>query len=204
MKLGSKPGSKLCLASLMVLAQAAVAFAEEASHGGAEAPASPFAGTIYQSAAAVLVFVILLVLLRKYAWAPILKGLQDRENKIRTDLHNAESAAKKAATTLADYQRQLAEAKQQSAEIMENGRREAEKVAARIQSETQAEIDAMKKRATAEIGFAKEQALADIFSQAATLGSDIAGKILRREINPADQQRLVQESLATLKKEDLN
>lgn len=197
-----KLGTKLGLASMTTLALCASAFAEEAAHG--EVPATPFAGTIYQSAAAIIVFVILLVLLRKYAWAPILKGLQDREGKIKADLHHAEQASKKAATTLADYQRQLAEARQQSAEIMENGRREAEKTANRLQAETQSEIDAMKKRAASEINYAKEQALADIFAQAATLGSDIAGKILRREINPADQQRLVQESLATLKKEDLN
>jgi F-type H+-transporting ATPase subunit b len=188
---------KYLLPALFALATGPVAMAAE------EGEASVFAGTVAQSIAAVIVFLLLFAFLYRKAWGPILTGLQEREAKIKGDLEQAEAASKKAAATLADYQKQLATAREESARIMENGRREAEKTAVRLQSETQNEIDAMKKRAAAEINYAKEQALADIFAQAATLGSDIAGKILRREINPADQQRLVQESLATLKKEDL-
>jgi F-type H+-transporting ATPase subunit b len=191
-------------ASLTGLLTAAVAFAAEAEHGEAEAAATPFAGTIYQSIAAIIVFVLLLVVLRKYAWGPILKGLQDREAKIRADLENAERAAREADATLKRYQQQLAAAREEQARLIETGRRDAEREAGRIQEEAKREIDAMRKRAVGEIQFAKEEAIREVFAQAATLATDVATKILQREIRPDDQRRLVQEALAGVRREDLS
>lgn len=192
---------KLTLTALLTLAMTAVAAAESGGHGEA---ASVFAGTIIQSIAAVIVFVILAVLLAKFAWGPILGGLQDREKKIKHDLEQAEANNKKAAATLKEYETKLAEARAEADRLLANARKDAEAAGAKVQEETRVEIDTMKKRATADIAFAKEQALTEIFTVTANLATDVAGKILRREINTNDQQRLVQESLASLKKEHLN
>lgn len=195
---------KLTLSALLSLALSTAVMAASEAHGEHAEPSSVFAGTIMQSVAAVIVFVLLAVILAKFAWGPILSGLQDRENKIKHDLDTAEANNKKAAALLKEYEAKLADARAEANRLVETARKDAEKAAFQIREETQTEIDAMKKRATAEIKYAKEQAIGEIFIQAANLGSDIAGRILRREINPADQQRLVQESLATIKKEDLN
>lgn len=192
---------KLTLSALFTLAMTAVASAESAGH---DAPSSVFAGTIIQSIAAVIVFIILAVLLAKFAWGPILTGLQDREKKIKHDLEQAEANNKKAAATLKEYETKLAEARAEADRMVANARKEAEAAGAKVQEETRIEIDSMKKRATADIAFAKEQALTEIFTVTANLATDVAGKILRREITSGDQQRLVQESLAALKKEHLN
>jgi F-type H+-transporting ATPase subunit b len=175
----------------------ASAFAESA--GGS----SPFAGTIYQTVAAVIVFLVVVFVLQKHAWAPILKGLQDRENKIRDDLHRAEQAAKQADATLKEYQAKLHEARAEAQRIIDTARLEAERAASRIAADATAEIDAQKKRATAEIQYAKETALREIFGQAASLATDVASKILKREIQPADNDRLVRDSLAVLQAKDL-
>jgi F-type H+-transporting ATPase subunit b len=163
---------------------------------------TPFVGTIYQALAAAIVFIVVLVVLKKMAWGPILTGLQDRENKIKGDLESAEAAAKDAARTLADYKAQLAHAQVEANKIIEKGRDDAERLAAQLKDQTQSEIKAIKDKATRDITSAKEQALTEIYAQVAVMSTQIAGKILKRELNAADQQAIVNESLAQLQAEN--
>lgn len=179
-------------ALLFVLLTAPVAFAAE-GHG--EEP-SLFAGTLYQSIAAILVFLILLTVLKKYAWGPIIQGLSDREAKIRADLEQAENAHKQAAGTLEEYRKQLQGAHEEARKIIEQSRNDAQRIAAQIKEQTQTEINAMRVRAQTEIRQAKEQALSEIYTQTADLATDVASRILRKEISAADQRRLVEDSLA--------
>jgi F-type H+-transporting ATPase subunit b len=169
-----------------------------------EADPTLFAGTIAQSIAAIVVFLILFAFLYRMAWGPILKGLQEREAKIKSDLESAQRAAADASATLATYQKQLASAQQESARLIEQGRADAQKVALSIKDQTQAEITALKQRATADIDAAREQALTEIYQQTAALATAVAGKILRREIHAADQQQLVNEALREMDSAKLN
>lgn len=166
--------------------------------------ANVFAGTFAQSLAAVIVFLGLLAILYKFAWGPILSGLQDRENRIKSDLENAERASREAAATLDQYKRQLAEAQVEAGRVIAAARTDAEKIAAQIREATQNEIHAMKQRATLEIKAAQEEAIAQVYHQAATLSTQVASQILRRQINPQDQQALVEQSLAEFRKVNAN
>lgn len=161
-----------------------------------------FAGTLLQSLAAIIAFVILLVVLRKFAWGPILSGLQDREAKIKGDLEEAEKAANEANATLTEYKAKLADAQEQARAMIDQSRDDAQRVAAEIKDDTQNEINQMKERAQQDIGAAKEQALGEIYQQTASLATDVAGRILQRQIDETDQQRLVDESLGQLKRGD--
>lgn len=180
----------------LTLLAAAPALAADPAHGGEGA--SVFAGTIMQSVAALIVFAILFAVLAKFAWGPILKGLQDRENKIREDLEKAEMSAKQAATTLAEYEKRLAEAQEEARKMIERSRADAERLAAQMREQAGNEVNALRQRATTDIEAARRQAVSDLYSHAATLSTQIAGKILQREIRPEDQQALVQQSLSEL------
>ncbi len=164
-----------------------------------EEEANLFAGSIFQSIAAILAFLILLAVLSKYAWAPIITSLQDRENRIREDLRSAERASREAQSTLTEYQKQLADARQESQRIVAEARAVAQQAANADKARIEAEITSMKASAKADIAAAKEAALADIYAQSASLSTAIAGKILQRELNPADQQTLVNQSLDQLR-----
>jgi len=181
----------------VALAVAATAVAASESANG-EGDPSLFAGTIAQSLAAVIVFLILFVVLSKFAWGPILKGLQDRERKIKEDLHRAETASREAASMLQEYQNKLAEGHAEAGRIIEQGKSDAQRIAAGLKEQAQKEIDQMRHRAQSEITTAKEQAITEIYSQAAELATTVAGRILQREINPTDHQQLIKESLDTL------
>ena len=66
------------------------------------------------------------------------------------------------------------------------------------------DIQGMRVRAQAEIKTAREQAVSELYAQAATLATSVASKILHRELNAADQQRLVEESISTLQQSSNN
>lgn len=160
---------------------------------------NPFFGTLYQAAAAAIVFLTLLWLLKAKAWGPILKGLQDRENKIKGDLEQAEQAMREATATLQQYRTQLAEAQAEAGKIIAQSRVDAERVAVGIREKSQQELEALKNRAAGEINAAKEQAINDLYGEAAMLATHVAGHILRREIRPEEQQRLIEDSLTQLR-----
>ncbi|MEZ6191229.1 MAG: F0F1 ATP synthase subunit B [Phycisphaerales bacterium] len=152
----------------------------------------------------IIVFGIFFVVLSIFVWPKILAALQAREDKVRGDLKNAEDAAKQASATLAEYKQQLAEAQKQAQQIVDESRGAAQKVAAQLKDEAQAQITQMKERAEADINAAKERAVSDIYEQGATLATQVAGQILRREINAADQSALIKESIDKLRSADRN
>lgn len=146
----------------------------------------------------IIVFGIFFVVGSIFVWPKILGALQAREDKVRGDLKQAEQSAKEATATLAEYKQQLAEAQKQAQVIVDESRASAQQVAAQLKEQTQAEITQMRERAQADIQAAKERAVTEIYEQTATLATEVAGKILRREINAGDQASLVRESIARL------
>lgn len=145
-----------------------------------------------------IVFVIVFSVLAKFVWPVILKGIRDREEKMHNDLTTAENAANEAKATLEQYKQQLQEAHREAQRIIEQSRKDAEQIAAQIKSQAESDILAMKHRAEMDINAAKQQAVNDIFEQATTMATQVAGQILKREINANDHQQLVQASLAEL------
>jgi F-type H+-transporting ATPase subunit b len=171
--------------------------AAEAAHGGETS--SVFAGTIAQSIAAAIVFLVLVALLYKKAWGPILRGLQDREQRIKEDLERADRSSHEADRKLAEYKKQLADAQVEAQKVIEQARKDADRIAAQLKDDAQTQITAMRDRAGRDITAAKEQAIADLYAQAGTLATHVAGRILQREIRPEDQQQLINESLSQFK-----
>ena len=147
---------------------------------------------------ALVVFSIFFLVLRVAVWPKILKGLEDRDNKIRTEIESAEEAREQAKAALAEYQESLSEARQQANEMVSKARSDAKSAAAELRAQNEAELNDLKQRATREIDLARQAAVKKLHAETAALAADIAGKILKREINANDQQRLIDESLGEL------
>lgn len=195
---------KRLLAALIVLSGPALALASETApvveahgegHGGA---VTPFAGTIAQSIAALVVFGVVFFVLRAKAWGPILAGLTDRENKIKADLEAAHAARADAEAALANYKKQIADADAQVREKLASAQKDAEHIAGRLKADAQKEIEDMKGRAIRELDETKRAALAEVHAHAAQLSTAVASKILKRQINEADQADLIRSSLEEL------
>jgi F-type H+-transporting ATPase subunit b len=146
----------------------------------------------------IAVFVVLLIVLRAAAWKPILGALKGRENAIRDSIEAAGKAKEEADRTTRELEAKIAEAQKQAAAQITQAKADATKVAEVIKKQAETESTQLKDRTLRDIEAAKQQALAEINSHAAALGTAIASKILQRQVTVTDQDRLVDESLAQL------
>lgn len=184
---------KRALFALVVLALAIPALAAEAEHGS-EAP-SLFAGDLGNSFWTLLIFVLVLAVLGKFAWGPILNTLQAREAFIREALETAKRDRDAAEARLREYEARLAQARAEATAIVEEGRRDAVVVKQRIEEDAQREADKRLERAKREIQIATETATKELYLLSARLATDMAGKMIGRELTPQDHERLIAESL---------
>jgi F-type H+-transporting ATPase subunit b len=146
----------------------------------------------------VVIFLILLALLYKTAWKNVLAGLKAREDRIRGDIAGAEDARIKAESALKDYNTQIATAEAKVREMLSQAATQGEQIAAQIRTRAQQESEETKERALRDIEQAKRQAVNDLYDQAASLATNVAEKILRRNLNPDDARDLVNRSLEQL------
>ncbi len=119
-------------------------------------------------------------------------GMNARTERIRTDLDAAEAQRTEASTLLADYQHQLADARNESARIIEEARQAADEVKATLTAKAQADITEQRSRATAEIEAAKVQAIADLRGEVANLAIGAAEQVVERSLDRETSVALVE------------
>lgn len=147
-----------------------------------------------------ILFVLLLLLLRKYAWGPILNAVNDREEGIKNALAAAENAKKEMQNVTADSERLLKEARAERESMLKEAREIKDKIVADAKELSKVEGDKMIKQAQAAIEGEKKAALADIKNQVATLSIDIAEKVIKEQLTSKDKQlKLVEDMLADIK-----
>jgi F-type H+-transporting ATPase subunit b len=182
-------------------ATAAEGTAVESKHHEAEPNPELLTGareSLITALTTLVVFGLLVVILGKTAWGPIARGLQEREDKIRRDIEEAEAARAKAEATQREYAAQLATAEAKVRELLAKANDDAEQIAQNVRIRAQQEAQETKENATREIQGAQREAIRQVHEQAAVLSTRIAEKILRRNLNADDQRDLVRESLEQL------
>lgn len=166
--------------------------------GGHEGESNIFAGNLGTSIITIAIFLVLLFILGRYAWRPILSGLQKREEHIRKSIEDAEKAQADAERALKEYQQKLNQANKEAEAVLEKGRKDAIKLADELKQKAQEEAGNLRQQAQADIEAAKDQALQDIYQQSADLATDLAGRIIGKSLSPDDHRALLQESLSKL------
>jgi F-type H+-transporting ATPase subunit b len=172
-----------------VLASALVLAAEAAGEVKAKNPIVPEGKEILWAAVA---FVIVFSLLAWKAWPAIKKGLQDREDKIRGDLEHAESVRQQADTELANYQRQLADSRNEGGRIIEEARQSAEQVRKDLIARAEADAAEIRARAQDDIRAASDRAMADVQSKVSDLSIELAERIVQHSLDKATQIQLIE------------
>lgn len=167
-------------------------------HGAAAANSNPMSFEPAAFISALLAFGVAAFILHKFVWPKILKGLQDRENKMRAEIEAAEQARRQAADALKQYEKSLAEARAEAQAMLEKTKGEQQKLAAELKAKADVELAALRERATRDIEAAKREAINEIYGQATAIASELAAKILQREIRPDDHRRLIEQSLGQL------
>jgi F-type H+-transporting ATPase subunit b len=163
-----------------------------------------FAGDIGNVVWTLAIFLLVIFILGRFAWGPLLESLQRREEFIRRSLAEAKEDREAAEARLEEYEKKLAVASSEAAELVDQGRREAQSVRSRIEDQAREESDKMIERARREIDLAKQTAIKDVYAISAELATQIAGRILRRELSAKDHERLIGESIQELGKLEKN
>lgn len=153
--------------------------------------------------AQVLNFLILVVILTKVAYKPLMKALKERQDKIAHSIASAEKDEMKAKQVLTEYQQQLASARIQAQEIVDKAIKLAAEEREVCVAETKAEINRMKKAAQEDIQRERELAVAQLKGEVVALSMAAAAKIIGSSIDESTNERLVGEFIEKLDKEKM-
>ncbi len=174
-------------------------------HHGAEAAAGEHAGDPNPLAVdpdlaiwTGIVFILLFFVLSRFAWPQISAALLDREKRIEDNIAAAEAMQKQAKEMLAQHEAKLAGAADQVRVLLEEARRDAEHTKAQIVAEAKQAADAERDRAVRDVQRAADHAMKDIAKRIANQSVELAGMIVRQNITPDQQSKLVREALSQL------
>jgi F-type H+-transporting ATPase subunit b len=143
-------------------------------------------------------FVILFALMWKFAIPAARKAMVARTEKIRDDLATAEDAKTSAQTVLDEYQRQLADAKNESNRIIDEARQTAESLRRDLMAKAEADAQEVRARATADIDAAKDRAMAELRTQLTTLTIELAERVVKRNIDRESNAALVDDYITSI------
>ena len=141
--------------------------------------------------AQILNFIVLLWVLAKFAYKPLIKAMDDRRNRIINDLDSAEQTRLDAEALKAQYVEQMANARQEATEIVDKANKVAQNLHDEFMEQARAEKDAMMATAKERIEQDKKQALVDIRTQVIALSTQIASKVANQKLNSTEDQKLV-------------
>lgn len=147
---------------------------------------------------ALVVFAIAAAVLGLFVWPKISAGLDERAKKIKDEIEAAEMARAQAKDALEQYQQSLSQARAEAQKEIDKARAQAQAISAELKTKADAELNAMREKAMRDIDNAKRAAVSEVYAQGSALAASMAGKILKREVNAGDTQRLLDESVRQL------
>ena len=143
-----------------------------------------------------IVFLILLAVLKKYAWKPILSAVDERNKSIEDALKAADKAKNEMLALNTDNERILAEAKKERDALLKEGREIKDNIIAEAKDKAKLEADKILTTAKEQINNEKMKAITELKNQVAEISIDIAEKILKSELSDKNKQKeLIAEAL---------
>jgi F-type H+-transporting ATPase subunit b len=137
-------------------------------------------------------FVILFFLLAKFAYPTLKKGMDERAEKIRTSIDEAEQARTDSQRILEEYQRQLADARSESARIIEEARQAADRLRQDLKRQAETEVNELRNRAQEDIQAQVQRAMADLQARVGELAIELAEKVVERSLDRETNMQLIE------------
>lgn len=136
--------------------------------------------------------VIVFLILKKFLFQPVNKMIDDRQREIDDLFNDAANAKSEAETLRADYDRKLTEAKSASAEIISEANLEANRRSEEILRQARIDAEALREKAGVDIALERKRAINEAKGEISRIALDIAEKVVERELDSADQERLIE------------
>jgi F-type H+-transporting ATPase subunit b len=175
----------------MALAQETAAQGEAVSEAAAAGGANALIPKPAEFIPAVISFLIVLLILSKFAWPAITAMLDQRAENIRESLERAEQAKIDAERMLEEYKVQLAEARKEANAILAQAKAAADTTLADASARAQADAEALVEKARAAIEGEKRAAIADLQRSVADISISVAGKLIGSELSEADHEAVI-------------
>ena len=147
----------------------------------------------------IVVFLILLFILGRFAWKPMLQGLEKRENDIQAAIEDARKAREEAQLLREGVQSERNKIEDMRRDILQKAQADAQRTADEITAKAKAEMQAERDRLRRDMETAHDQALQDLYAQTVDLATLVSSKAIRREMTPEDHRRFVEEALADIR-----
>ena len=163
-----------------------------------EGPASPFEVNFGLFFWTWLVFIVLFLLLKRYAWPAIVGATEERERAVQRHLQDAESLNEEAKARLEEQQKLLGEAKSQAQSLVAEAKQVADKERAAAVEKTKQEQEAMLERARRDIVTEREKAIRALRAEAVDLSLAAASKLVEQRLDSDADRQLVEGYLASL------
>ncbi|KRL91386.1 F0F1 ATP synthase subunit B [Lactobacillus kalixensis] len=145
-----------------------------------------------------IVFTILMLLIKHYAWGPVSEMMEKRRQKIIDDLDSAESNRKKAEILANEREAALKNSRQEATQILSDAKANAQKTSSQIVADANDEAASIRKKADAEAKKAKADAINDARGQVADISVAIAEKVIAKNLSAEDQKDLVDQFIKGL------
>jgi F-type H+-transporting ATPase subunit b len=183
-------------ANLKTTMRTAAAEAESEEHGGGGP--NPLAFNPDLAVWTLVVFVVLLLVLKKFAWPQITEALEERERKIAATIADANAKLEDAKRVYAEHEAKLAAAAGEVRALLDEARRDAEVTKKAIEAEGQKAAKEELDRALREIHRARDAAVQDLAVSSANVAIDLAKKVIREQLTPEKNNQLIREAVAKL------
>ena len=154
-------------------------------------------GTLFWS---VITFIILLVVLKKVAWSPIIEGLETRESEIKEALHSAQTARENADKASKDYESLVNKARAESQEIISASKITAERLKEEIKESAKKEASELMEKSKANINSERDKALNEIRSVVIDLSIQVASKVIEKNLDSDDNKRIINDAIKDIGK----
>ncbi|SDK15107.1 F-type H+-transporting ATPase subunit b [Sediminibacillus albus] len=138
-------------------------------------------------------FIVLLILLRKFAWGPLMNVMKQREDHIASEIETAEKNRADAERSSREAAEELKQTRQEAQTIIENAKKAGQKQEQQIIEAAREAAERIKVSAREDIEQEKEKAIKALQDQVATLSVRIASKVIEKEISAQDQEQLINE-----------
>jgi len=187
------------VAAGIALAGAGVPVLASEGGGAGSALITPEVGTIFWT---LVTFLVLVVLLGRFAWKPLLGALDERETSIRESIEQARKDREDAEGLIQQHRELLDQARRERAEAVAAGQRDAEKLKGEILDEARRQRAQLLEQTEAQVQAGMRQARAELRSVAVDLAIQAAEKLITKNLDEPTQRKLIEEYLADLEKSE--
>ena len=141
----------------------------------------------------IIIFLLLLVILTKLVWKPLLKVVADRENRIREDLERAEKARAEAEKALEQQKQALEKQRREASEFVARAKEEAQATREQLLEKAKQEADELLQRTRRQLDEEKNRAIGEVKKYVVELAVDAAGHLLSKSLDDETHKRMVQQ-----------